>query len=224
MRSLFLWIILFCLVFTSCKKDECPESYLLTEDAIPDYVEDVIKYRDDLKLVFLSENNDTVVFNRYYAELDNVLTELLDHKECQYDTSYTVDIYYDRVWNRMFYASDGLDTLQFEFFPQRSSLLSFSHELYEEYNAKTEEYNPAFYQIIGLKIGETRLGNGRLISTSGLDEILDKSLGEPYEVLDVKFDNVYYWTLNEPAFLYFTDEHGLVGFRDYELVNWIRIL
>ena len=49
-------------------------------------------------------------------------------------------------------------------------------------------------------------------------------LPNDYSVLKPNFSDVFYWDVLEPVIIYFTDDHGFVGFKDLNGKNWIRLI
>jgi len=221
-RITFFGIIL--ILLFSCKEEECPDSFILNEDSKPYYVRDAIKYENIAKLKFVSENNQTIEFNKYYEEIDKVALELIEPITCDFDPSFDVDIYYERIWNKMYYSSKDLDTLKFEFFPIRGNLLNYSYDHYKEYNLENSNVIPPpfFMQRVKLKNGNIEFIDQGFIYSKG--DILDRFQIDSYQVLNNNFEDVYYWTRDEVTFFYFTYEHGLVGFRGQDQIDWIRVL
>lgn len=218
----FCFLLGIAIVLLSSCKEECPCSFLIEQDPIPRTVDNRIRYRDINSLTFVSDNHDTVKFFKYYDEIDNVVSERIWTVTCDADPTQEVDILYEKVINKMFYASEDFDTLRFEFFPKRIGFIDFNCDYYERvYGADVFREPPRYYHMTILKIRNTETRHF-LTGDSAIHN--DYDLLGTYEVDDIQIEDTYFWTQNDSTYLYFTVTEGLVGFTDNDLVDWIRIL
>lgn len=81
---------------------------------------------------------------------------------------------------------------------------------------------PFFIQRVELKIGDREFND--ISSVHMENSVFEEYLKEPYQVFIIAFEDVHYWTRDEMTFFYFTYDHGLVGFRGHDQIDWIRVL
>lgn len=219
-----LFGIIFILLFSCQEEDSCPDLFIIKADSVPIYVDEAIKYKNVETLKFVNEFDETLIFDKYFEEINEIKLELVEPVTCEFDESENVMIYYERIWNRMYYASNESDTLQFEFYPIVGNFINFDLSYYREYNLEKSNViaPPFFYHKVVLINGEVEFNDRRFVNMES--DGFDKYLDDAYQVNDKSFDDVYYWARDDSTSFYFTYEHGLVGFKDLDQIYWIREL
>ncbi|MEM9546852.1 MAG: hypothetical protein AAGA77_12810 [Bacteroidota bacterium] len=215
----FIFIIISVLAF-SCKED-CPDSYVIENAPIPRVVENRIKYRNVDTLRFVNEFQEEVIFSKYYEEIDNVVKEKHQTVDCEADPNQSVDIYFKKTWNKMFYSTKDLDTLKFIYRPIYHGLLKFSWKTYDyQFLLDGNGREPPHYLLTTKLVFQEDIIIDFLRGGRPMRD--DYELFGEYKVKDISYPETYFSTENDTTFLFFTLEDGLVGFRDAHLVNWIR--
>ncbi|MEM9547665.1 MAG: hypothetical protein AAGA77_16915 [Bacteroidota bacterium] len=224
MYKYHLVLLALVLLFFSCK-DDCPDSYLFTVDELPDCERSFIKYWDVTNLTFVSEHKDTLSFERYNIELDRIRRELIKEARCSEDEDQIVEIYYKRRWNIMLYASEFEDSIAFQFAPIKLNLPDFSFEKYDLIEAKGPIELPPFYQTISMKFQETSFSlTGSIPDKNNNCQHRFTYLNQDYTMHDQSYDDVYFWDVLDPIILYFSDEYGIIGLKDIQGRQWIRVM
>jgi len=197
----------------SCQS--CPENDTIGPFEIYPALDSLLVYNGFKTISYISSSGEKLEFEKYRNIHKEVrYTDTKKVKSCEQDQNIILPLYADIEFSEYYYATKNLDTLKFHYDPYVTS--QFDMYYWNTYYKKIE------FTRQGSRV--FRKSRAQWEEQSSID-FHRTYLDTTFSLQEHHFDMVYYWQINpdEPNYLYFNDEFGLVGFNAFGKL-WIRNL
>jgi hypothetical protein len=203
---------LICLITMTCNKEEkCPEEVILGPYLTYNTINEFILLYDTIQsLKFINTDEEEIEFVKFENRVKVKEISFYDTQYCEENDLILQNRKVEIESSYFSYASNQNDTLYISFIPDVHFM------------------NPdvfTFYRKFNFIIGESDFWESRALwDDDEINEVFKYYLTAPFEVGQYSFEDVYFWNSNYDRDIFFTDELGIIGFIDKNLVTWIRIL